>query len=66
MEVGGLEFLPIQSDLFASFHHLVEAFRYSRRGKICGYYYPLVDSVNPDAYKQMHIVYETLANLSQG
>ena len=23
----------------------------------------VVDSVNPDAYKQMHIVYETLANL---
>lgn len=45
-------------------HHLVEAFRSTlEEAKYADIIIHVVDSVNPDAYKQMHIVYETLANL---
>ncbi|NLO10056.1 MAG: GTPase HflX [Clostridiales bacterium] len=45
-------------------HHLVNAFRSTlEEAKYADIILHVVDSVNPDAYKQMHIVYDTLANL---
>lgn len=45
-------------------HHLVDAFRSTlEEAKYADLIIHVVDSVNPDAYKQMHIVYDTLANL---
>lgn len=45
-------------------HHLIDAFRSTlEEAKYADLILHVVDSVNPDAYKQMHIVYDTLANL---
>ncbi|TAH70857.1 MAG: GTPase HflX [Anaerolineaceae bacterium] len=45
-------------------HHLVNAFRSTlEEAKYADIIAHVVDSVNPDAYKQMHIVYDTLASL---
>lgn len=45
-------------------HHLIESFRSTlEEAKYADLIVHVVDSSNPDAYKQMHIVYETLSNL---
>jgi GTP-binding protein HflX len=45
-------------------HHLINAFRSTlEEAKYSDIILHVVDSVNPDAYKQMHIVYEALAEL---
>lgn len=45
-------------------HHLIESFRSTlEEAKYADIILHVVDSSNPDAYKQMHIVYETLKNL---
>jgi GTPase len=45
-------------------HHLIEAFRSTlEEAKYSDIILHVVDSSNPDAYKQMHIVYETLTKL---
>jgi GTP-binding protein HflX len=45
-------------------HHLIEAFRSTlEEAKYADFILHVVDSSNPAAYKQMHVVYETLANL---
>ncbi len=45
-------------------HHLINAFRSTlEEAKYSDIILHVVDSVNPDAYKQMHIVYDTLDNL---
>lgn len=45
-------------------HHLIESFRSTlEEAKYADIIIHVVDSSNPDAYKQMHIVYETLAKL---
>ncbi|HWT27787.1 MAG TPA: GTPase HflX [Mobilitalea sp.] len=45
-------------------HHLIESFRSTlEEAKYSDIILHVVDSSNPDAYKQMHIVYETLSNL---
>ncbi|MDD4112168.1 MAG: GTPase HflX [Herbinix sp.] len=45
-------------------HHLINAFRSTlEEAKYSDIIIHVVDSVNPDAYKQMHIVYDTLDNL---
>ncbi len=45
-------------------HHLVESFRSTlEEAKYADIILHVVDSSNPDAYKQMHIVYDTLAKL---
>lgn len=45
-------------------HHLVDSFRSTlEEAKYSDIILHIVDSANPDAYKQMHIVYETLAIL---
>ncbi|NLL00543.1 MAG: GTPase HflX [Clostridiales bacterium] len=45
-------------------HHLVNAFRSTlEEAKYADIILHVVDSANPDAYKQMHIVYDTLADL---
>lgn len=45
-------------------HHLVESFRSTlEEAKYADIILHVVDSSNPDAYKQMHIVYDTLKNL---
>jgi GTP-binding protein HflX len=45
-------------------HHLIEAFRSTlEEAKYSDIILHVVDSSNPTAYKQMHIVYETLKNL---
>jgi len=45
-------------------HHLIEAFRSTlEEAKYADIILHVVDSSNPSAYKQMHVVYETLANL---
>lgn len=45
-------------------HHLIDAFRSTlEEAKYADLILHVVDSVNSDAYKQMHIVYDTLANL---
>lgn len=45
-------------------HHLIEAFRSTlEEAKYADIILHVVDSANPAAYKQMHVVYETLANL---
>ena len=45
-------------------HHLIEAFRSTlEEAKYSDIILHVVDSSNPNAYKQMHIVYETLSNL---
>lgn len=45
-------------------HHLIEAFRSTlEEAKYADIILHVVDSANPNAYKQMHVVYETLANL---
>lgn len=45
-------------------HHLIEAFRSTlEEAKYADYILHVVDSSNPVAEKQMHIVYETLENL---
>lgn len=45
-------------------HHLIESFRSTlEEAKYADLIVHVVDSSNPDAYKQMHIVYETLNNL---
>ncbi len=45
-------------------HHLINAFRSTlEEAKYADIILHVVDSANPDAYKQMHIVYETLADL---
>lgn len=45
-------------------HHLVEAFRSTlEEAKYSDIILHVVDSSNPEAYKQMHIVYETLSML---
>ncbi|MDF2543230.1 MAG: hflX [Herbinix sp.] len=45
-------------------HHLIEAFRSTlEEAKYADIILHVVDSANPNAYKQMHIVYETLKNL---
>ena len=45
-------------------HHLIKAFRSTlEEAKYADIILHVVDSVNPDAYKQMHIVYDTLASL---
>lgn len=45
-------------------HHLIEAFRSTlEEAKYADIILHVVDSANPSAYKQMHVVYETLANL---
>lgn len=45
-------------------HHLIDAFRSTlEEAKYADVILHVVDSTNPDAHKQMHIVYDTLANL---
>lgn len=45
-------------------HHLIDAFRSTlEEAKYADIILHIVDSSNPDAYKQMHIVYDTLSNL---
>lgn len=45
-------------------HHLIESFRSTlEEAKYADLIVHVVDSSNPDAYKQMHIVYETLNQL---
>ena len=45
-------------------HHLIDSFRSTlEESKYSDIILHVVDSSNPDAYKQMHIVYETLSNL---
>jgi len=45
-------------------HHLIEAFRSTlEEAKYADIILHVVDSSNPAAYKQMHVVYETLDNL---
>lgn len=45
-------------------HHLVESFRSTlEEAKYADIILHVVDSSNPDAYKQMHIVYDTLTKL---
>jgi GTPase len=45
-------------------HHLIEAFRSTlEEAKYADIILHVVDSSNPAAYKQMHVVYETLNNL---
>lgn len=45
-------------------HHLIESFRSTlEEAKFSDIIVHVVDSANPDAYKQMHIVYDTLSNL---
>lgn len=45
-------------------HHLIDAFRSTlEEAKYADIILHVVDSVNPDAYMQMHIVYDTLASL---
>lgn len=45
-------------------HHLINAFRSTlEEAKYADIILHVVDSANPDAYKQMHIVYDTLAEL---
>ncbi|MBE5960089.1 MAG: GTPase HflX [Lachnospiraceae bacterium] len=45
-------------------HHLIDAFRSTlEEAKYADIILHVVDASNPDAYKQMHIVYETLKNL---
>ncbi|ROR28265.1 GTP-binding protein HflX [Mobilisporobacter senegalensis] len=45
-------------------HHLVDAFRSTlEEAKYADIILHVVDSSNPDAYKQMHVVYETLNKL---
>src|SRR5690554_1330502 len=45
-------------------HNLIDAFRSTlEEAKYADIILHVVDSSNPDAYKQMHIVYDTLANL---
>ncbi len=45
-------------------HHLIEAFRSTlEEAKYADIILHVVDSINPDRYKQMHIVYDTLAKL---
>ncbi|WMJ87304.1 GTPase HflX [Anaerocolumna sp. MB42-C2] len=45
-------------------HHLIEAFRSTlEEAKYADIILHVVDSSNPSAYKQMHVVYETLENL---
>lgn len=45
-------------------HHLIEAFRSTlEEAKYADLILHVVDSSNPAAYKQMHVVYETLENL---
>lgn len=45
-------------------HHLIDAFRSTlEEAKYADIILHVVDSVNPDATKQMHIVYDTLTNL---
>jgi GTP-binding protein HflX len=45
-------------------HHLVESFKSTlMEAKYADIILHVVDSSNPDAYKQMHVVYETLASL---
>ncbi len=45
-------------------HHLIEAFRSTlEEAKYADIILHVVDCSNPAAYKQMHVVYETLANL---
>lgn len=45
-------------------HHLIEAFRSTlEEAKYADMILHVVDSSNPSAYKQMHVVYETLKNL---
>ena len=45
-------------------HHLIDAFRSTlEEAKYSDIILHMVDSSNPDAYKQMHIVYDTLSNL---
>jgi GTP-binding protein HflX len=45
-------------------HHLIDAFRSTlEEAKYADIILHVVDSSNPDAYKQMYIVYDTLANL---
>ncbi len=45
-------------------HHLIEAFKSTlEEAKYADIILHIVDSSNPNAYKQMHVVYETLSNL---
>lgn len=45
-------------------HHLIDAFRSTlEEAKYADIILHVVDSSNPDAYKQMHVVYETLSKL---
>lgn len=45
-------------------HHLIEAFQSTlEEAKYADYIIHVVDAANPQAEKQMHIVYETLRNL---
>ena len=45
-------------------HHLIDAFRSTlEEAKYSDIILHMVDSSNPDAYKQMHIVYDTLSSL---
>lgn len=45
-------------------HHLIDAFRSTlEEAKYADIILHVVDSANPTAYKQMHVVYETLTNL---
>lgn len=45
-------------------HHLVESFKSTlMEAKYADIILHVVDSSNPDAYKQMHVVYETIASL---
>jgi len=45
-------------------HHLIDAFKSTlEEAKYADYIIHVVDSANPEAEKQMHIVYETLSNL---
>ncbi|MGB8455814.1 MAG: GTPase HflX [Anaerocolumna sp.] len=45
-------------------HHLIDAFRSTlEEAKYADIILHVVDSSNPAAYKQMHVVYETLSNL---
>lgn len=45
-------------------HHLIDAFRSTlEEAKYADIILHVVDSANPDAYKHIHIVYDTLANL---
>lgn len=45
-------------------HHLIEAFKSTlEEAKYADIILHVVDASNPNAYKQMHVVYETLSNL---